>query len=511
MDAASSGGTRASWAHRLAAPGRLGDLWALAAVVVASLVFRVHVSEQCSLWLDEAKTRWDISRSWHRVLAGPTHDHPPLMYVLVRLATALLGKSDTALRAVSLAFGCVLLAAVYRACVELGLSSRRALGAAASLAITPFFLANATEARHYAILAALVTLGLVFVLRVLRDPLHVRAFAGFCVCGALASATHYFGIAYTLALLATAAFGMRRAWRPLLASARRGLACAASLAGLLVVLGWLGVKAARVGHDYSVGVHSGVVLDWGFAVSVWHEFSFAGNPWLQALELPLAFAGLLLLGRGLEGVARFVPLALGFGPCILAVAVSAKHPLAARYLAPSFVLYHVGACAGLFALVERVRSRLALANATWRRAAVWVLLALPLAVRVAEYPAGYGAGNVYYRGLQQYFMSRLARDTVLVAYRGSYGRRVMDQVYPVNRPVVALEKFRPVRGIRHYLIAEFLIHDEERPRYEALIRRHFGLSSRAWEALPLVPLPRSTYQPAVTARLVSLDASSRRR
>jgi uncharacterized membrane protein len=114
-------------------------LLGLACIIALSLAYRLYVSHECSLWLDEASTAKEIYSPWPKLLRGPEREHPPLMFVLVRVAVEILGRGDTAVRAVSLLFGCGLLAAVYFLCVELGFRATQALVPTGWLALTPFF------------------------------------------------------------------------------------------------------------------------------------------------------------------------------------------------------------------------------------------------------------------------------------------------------------------------------------------------------------------------------------
>jgi len=78
---------------------------------------------------------------------------------------------------------------------------------------------------------------------------------------------------------------------------------------------------------------------------------------------------------------------------------------------------------------------------------------------------------------------------------------LLHKEYDVGPRLLSLEKFRPLLGIHRYLIVELAS-----PRYHsdagALVARNLGISAQAWSALPLFPLPRSTYQAAVRAYLV---------
>jgi hypothetical protein len=180
--------------------------------------------------------------------------------------------------------------------------------------------------------------------------------------------------------------------------------------------------------------------------------------------------------------------------------------VAVRYLAPSFVFYHLGACVASFALFDRVVSTLRKVGTLERFGPklAQAAFAVPVLLRLAEFPNGYGAGEDYYAGLQRYYLDHLERDTGFVSFVGYFGHLIFDLDYKLNRKVIPLESFRPLRGVKRYLVVE--IHTGPRQdELETLLKEHFGLSAKHWHALPLVHLPHTLYQPAVTARLVELD------
>jgi hypothetical protein len=214
---------------------------------------------------------------------------------------------------------------------------------------------------------------------------------------------------------------------------------------------------------------------------------------------------LALLGRSLRGGARLVPATLAFGPCVAALFITSGHFVAARYLAPSWVLYHVGACAALFELGDRARLLATGAPARFGAALAWAPFILPLALRFAEYPVAYGTGEDDYRGFQRDFLAKFARDTVLVTYDSGFAQRILS-VYDVGQRPLALDKFRRVRGAKRYLVAEFHVRGAaRRAKFEALLAARMGISPSVWQSLPLVDLPETTYQPSVSARLVVFD------
>ena len=492
----------------VAALRRRSHAIALGVIVLASLAYRLHASRACSLWLDEDYTHTEVVRSWPAVLAGPEPVHPPLFFVLTKLALVPFGYSETGLRAVSLGFGCVLLVAVYWLCLELGLAAVRALVVVALLAITPFFIGHAIEARQYALYPALGTLALVFVLRLLREPNRLRHGVGFAASAAAMAATHYFGVAYACALLAVLVWGLFARRRELDHAPRRVLAAGLVVTALLGVLALLlahAVALARFYGNHKAGRGSEpwpVLLDALIA-----KFALVRGHTGERLELAFAVVGLALVSRSLRGVARTVLLPLTFVPCALSLCISSGHFVAPRYLAPSWVLYHVGACVALFALAERVRALLARVTPKVAPALAWLFLLVPVVPRLAEYPLEFGAGEDDYRGLERYFMAHLAPKTALVTFPGHAGIRMMEFEYPVNAPPIELEHFHGRSGIERYLIAEIHLPASRRAEFDHLIEKDFGLSAQAWRDTPFIDLPGTEYQRGVRARLLAWDGS----
>jgi hypothetical protein len=479
----------------------------LAALVTASLAFRLYVSQACSLWQDEASTAQDAYQPWPLLLRGPEREHPPLMFWMVRFATEILGRGDTGVRAVSLFFGCVLLVAVYRLCLELELSAPQGLAAAASLSLTPFFMKHAIEARQYAITGALVTFSTVFALRLLRGPFRLRTFVGFAVCSVAASAVQFFAYAYALALWAAVVVGTARRWRARTLPPRERIALVSILTLTLLSFGAISVLVVSLAHWYQTHALGGKAQHHFSVPSMWRAFSFLARPPWPSLEPFVAAFGLLFVAGRSRRLAGLIPFALTFAPIAVASKLSSGHSLGPRYLYPSFVFYQLGEVAAVFGVFELLAK---LAGRWGRPVAALGLVALvvPLALRVREYPTGFGAGTAYYRGLQAYFEGPRGRDTALVVFVGYAGLRIMQTQYPVPH-LMSLEAFEPIPGIERYVIAEFHSGDpNSSAKFEPLLKRHFGLSLRQWRALRPVRLPATRYQGPVRARLVLLDANA---
>lgn len=487
----------------------------LGLLVFASLIFRLYISSECSLWYDEiTSTRGQAEKPWGRVLAGPVREYPPLFFIISKLGLSLLGPTPLGIRLFSLFFGCVLLLAAYALSRELGLSEERSLLAVVALSLCPFFLRHAVEGRHYSMMMALLTLAATFALRLLKDPTRVGSLAGFAVSGSLGAGSHYFAVPYVCVLVGVVVLGWASARERPRLTPRQWAHVGVGLGVPTLVLLRLLWSAVALQRWYATKEQPAPAMNTDLARSILTSFSFLEHPvWAFGVQPALSLVGSWLLFRRLSGWARVVPLGLAFGPCLVAPFFSSGHFLAARYLAPSFVFYQLGAYVALFAAADRVAA-LHFAPAGYGRFPALLgrlLLALPLLLRLAQYPEGYRAGKEDYAGLQRYFRQELAHDTRLVVFTGIHGERLVLMQYPVGSPPVPLERFEPVAGIRRYLLAEFQVDDRERrSKLEALVERHFGLQPATFRALPLVPLPHSSLQEPVVARLLELPARKRR-
>lgn len=122
-----------------------------------------------------------------------TESTPPLYYLLEWFWAAVAGHSAFALRLPSALLGAGTVVAIYAVTRRLG-TRTAAVAAAALAACSPFLIWYSQEARAYALLAFLSTLGLWFFLRAISEEESTWAFVGWTICSALALATHYFAI-----------------------------------------------------------------------------------------------------------------------------------------------------------------------------------------------------------------------------------------------------------------------------------------------------------------------------
>ena len=235
---------------------------AVAVAVVAGVAFRLVT--RSDLWLDEALSVNIATLPLGDLVDALARDgHPPLYYVLLQAWTELFGTGDVAVRALSGVFGIATLPVLW-------LAARRYAGAAGAVATvvlaatSPFLVRYATEARMYALVMFLVTLGWLAVQLALERPTPARLIAVAVLAGLLAL-THY----WSLYLLATVFILLLLAWRRGRASA--GRVAIGMAAGGLVFAPWLPTFLDQMGKtgtpwgepERPTNVLTIALADWG--------------------------------------------------------------------------------------------------------------------------------------------------------------------------------------------------------------------------------------------------------
>ncbi|MGH7661230.1 MAG: glycosyltransferase family 39 protein [Vulcanimicrobiaceae bacterium] len=102
-------------------------------------------------------------------LAREEPQHPPAFYVLAHYWSRLMGGTPAAIRALALTFGLLAIVAVYQLCMEINGSRAGAVAASALMAVSPFFVDYAGQAREYTMWAALTAYSSTLLLRALRS------------------------------------------------------------------------------------------------------------------------------------------------------------------------------------------------------------------------------------------------------------------------------------------------------------------------------------------------------
>jgi mannosyltransferase len=217
---------------------------AIGLVVASGIVLRFVT--RSDLWLDEALTV-DIARLPLRDI-GPWLKHdgaPPLFYWLLHGWMAAFGTGDVAARSLSGVFGVLSLPLAWW-CGKRSGDARTAWLAVVVLAVNPFAIRYATEARMYGLEILVVFGGILAVRRALERPSGARLLLVVLLAAALAW-THYWALgllAATVAVLALAA------WRATDAATRRAalLAAAAVAVGTATLVAWAATLRYQKAH-----------------------------------------------------------------------------------------------------------------------------------------------------------------------------------------------------------------------------------------------------------------------
>ncbi|HZQ28950.1 MAG TPA: glycosyltransferase family 39 protein, partial [Acidimicrobiales bacterium] len=181
-----------------------------AAVAVVLLGVAMRVWTPSAMWLDEALTVNIAKLPLAKLPGALRHDGaPPLYYGLLHVWMRVFGTSDFAARALSSVLAVGSLPLVW-------LVGRRLAGPRAAnltlllVAVSPFAVRYATEARMYTLVIFLVLLGILAFERALDDLRRPGPLVAVGVLAGLLVLTHYWALFLTVA--AAAAMLARRAW-----------------------------------------------------------------------------------------------------------------------------------------------------------------------------------------------------------------------------------------------------------------------------------------------------------
>jgi uncharacterized membrane protein len=193
--------------------------------------------------LDESKGVSDVVSS----LATDFPEHPPLYFVLARLWSGVFGDSVSSLRALSAVFGVLVLPCVFWLSRELFASDRAAWVAVSLVAVSPFHVLYAQEARQYSLLAVVILCSSAALLRAERR----QARLDWPVYAASVAAGFYTHPLFALVVLAhglyIAVTGVRAVgWKPFTLPPTAKRYALAALLGLVAYAPWLIIAQAHL-------------------------------------------------------------------------------------------------------------------------------------------------------------------------------------------------------------------------------------------------------------------------
>lgn len=401
-------------------------------VLVAGAGLRVFNLGAESLWLDEACS----IEAAHKPLAEMAEDtaldvHPPFYYVALHYWVQVAGDSELSARLLSALFSTLAILVIYRLATLL-FGPPTGLAAAALLALSPFHLAAAQEARMYALLSLLSVWSMYEFVRLmdgadsprrarfqsLGDSRRIAVFVSYVIATALMLYTHVYGFfvlgAQVLFLAALAVFSRAAVvpiWKRVLL---------AQAAAFLLFLPWLEVffqQLIHVQHAFWIPpvppAHLGETV-----------VTYAGAPALAWVLVPLALFALVFEKArrwpGLLGLWIFCLVALPFVVSLVSAPI-----FLAKYTIAGSLAFVVLAARGLTLLPVRALG-----------AALAVVIAVLSVPPIREYYATLKKDN-WRQAVAR--IDALARPGDLVIFNQPYGQVPFD--YYARRADLVEEQF----------------------------------------------------------------------
>ena len=361
------------------------DVWLIVAFVVG-LAIRLHRLDERSIWFDEASSwrtsQFPLPEMFDRVAANC---HPPLYYLCLKGWTSLFGDSLWALRGLSVAFSGALIVATYvfvRALydVDEGADSRgkwAAVVAAMLIAVSPFQIRMAWEARMYMLGAALAVISSWSLLIAWRRRHSLPLWIAYGATVLLFAYTHYYALFTIFAqflFLTTSLLLQHRSSLRMLVSDSRTRGALVSL--VVVAVGWLPwlptfvAQRQQIEEQWWTGQFRWVSL---IGVSETMVVGKGGSGWIAVVSAcaVIAVSAVLLVRRSPS--ARYLALLI-VCPIVLSTVYSLgyRNIIVDRY----FVFAQVFILCGIAVLLARisdcvVRNAAALLLVTWSVAAYY--------------------------------------------------------------------------------------------------------------------------------------------
>jgi uncharacterized membrane protein len=335
----------------------------LIAVLLGAVLVRAWGLGVKSLWFDEAYTIFLAQQPLSEIprLLAAYDTHPPLHYVVLNIWIGIFGSSELAARSLSLLLSVGVVGLTFLLARRFG-GDRLGILAAALVALSPFQVTAAQEARMYPLLTLLV-LASSYVLWLGVEEGGRRPWVAYAVLTALALYTHHFGFlvvaAHAVFVLSSATPTARRAW---------GVALLAAAVLYLPLLPMLYAQffTARAWPDlrppFGAGQFTDLLgmLSFGGGILGMGSYFSSGAQRLEA-RIPVLLPFALLIAFGIIGLrnrrARALAVLQAFAPIAAISLLSLRWNLYyARYFSFTLPAFAILLAAGVFAVADAVRT-----------------------------------------------------------------------------------------------------------------------------------------------------------
>jgi mannosyltransferase len=449
-------------------------------VLVAGAV-RLAALERHSFWYDEAVS---VELARHDVidlLAGRARDlgNPPLYPVLLHLWMRLFGDQDAAVRALSAVLGVITVPLVFLLARRI-LPPTAALISALLLALSPFHLQMAQEARAYTLLTLTGVLSVTALLRALERPSARFWWLAHAMATAAMLLSHYFGFFLAAAQVVYVIAVHRRVLLHAAASfSLAALGFAFWLPSLFAQLGTEG-NLARSAESWHLHLAATPLIFGVGSALVWKDNATTLRLLTGALASiafsAAALAGLWSLRRRRAGLLLLLWLALPVAlPALISIVASPLYN--ARYVILASVPFYLLAAAGLVALPR----------------AAWLAASVLIAVATVSAQASYfrDTAKHQWRSAVAFVEQELQEDDILLFAAdhnetawAHYARRSAPRVrlllpspgFPNDRLWGVMEKGAPAADVTDRVLTRaraWLVLSDAQPQAAARIHRFF--------------------------------------
>lgn len=381
------------------------------AILLLATALRLYRLDFQSLWWDEGHSISVARAALTQIPTLPAMDvHPPLYFQFLHLWMNSAGSTEFAARYLSLIFGVLAVALLYRLGRDGG---ERALGWLAAIlgALSPFLVAYSQEVRMYSLVACLSLLSVLSFLRAARGRSNAP-WVVYSVSSALSLYTHYFS-AFLLVFQNLLLAGLA-VIRPLWRTRKHLLRWLGSQLGILVMFAPLAYWAAQQVVSYR-NVNLSPPSPALYLESLWRAFNLGpAHPPEGSLPLLAVTGAILLVGLGLWATrSQDLKQRILLTACLMWIAI----PLAVYWLVlqerPSFHPRYLIIVAPAYILLMGMAL-----HGAWRRLPVAgaLLTLMAAAVFVLGLGSHYFDENTYNddtRGLAQFLLSEAGDQDIV--------------------------------------------------------------------------------------------------
>lgn len=164
-------------------------------ILFLAILLRIPFLFSREFWYDEAFTGIIIHESYTKILELTQSDvHPPLYYILLKLWAQVWGTNDIALRSFSLVVNIFNIIFIFIFLKKYKVEKNLTYSLSVLLAINPFFINYAAEARMYSLLSLFYFLALYFYFQALHQTKKFFPWIFFVLFYTLSLYTHYISI-----------------------------------------------------------------------------------------------------------------------------------------------------------------------------------------------------------------------------------------------------------------------------------------------------------------------------